>query len=115
VRQAVAGDLHEAPVVARGGNGQILQFDHAVHRALAGLGALERNGPGAAVGLRADGAQFAVERRQRMAHPMALQHLGHAIDRVALGDAAQVDRERRVLARAARRQVELQAGVRRQP
>jgi hypothetical protein len=66
-----------------------------------GVGLLQCHGPGRAAGLAAHGPQLAIQRHQRMQHAVPLQHGGHAVHRVALGNAAQVQLHRRVLAGAA--------------
>ena len=111
VGQALALYVPEMPVVARGGHGKILQLDDPAHCATSGLGLLQRHGPGTTARLPPHGAQFTVQCHQRMAHPLLLQHRRHAVHRVALGDAAQVDLHRRVLACAALGGVQLQAGM----
>ncbi|MCY1378678.1 hypothetical protein D9M69_663340 [compost metagenome] len=72
-----------------------------MHRAAPILGAFERHSPGHAAGLAAHGAQLTIQGSQRMAHTVLSQHGFHAIHRVALGNAAQVELQGGALAGAA--------------
>ena len=91
MREACIAHLQVAPVVARGGHGQFLQFDNPVHRAATSLWAFEGHSPGYTAGLAAHGAQLAIQRCQCMPHAVLMQHMGHAVHRVSLRNSTQVD------------------------
>ena len=110
MRQALALHGKKTPVVARGGHGHVLQFQHALRAALAGHGRFYRHGPGRAAGLAAQGAQFTVQRHQRLVDAVLAQHCRHAVHGIAFGNAAQVDGARGMAARALAGHVQLQPG-----
>ena len=91
VCEARIAHLQIAPVVARGGHGQVLQFDDTMHRTLSCLRAFERHRPRPTAGLAAHGAQLPIKRHQRLLHAVLQQQGGHAVHRVALGNAAQIE------------------------
>ena len=104
------------PIVARRGERGLRDLDHPAGGAAPGLGVLDRDPPGAAVGAGAQRHQLTVEPEQRLPDAHRPRHPGHRIDRVPLRDPVERQREVGVLARPAAGGVQLQrlrGGIRR--
>ena len=87
-------------IIARGGNGRILQFHDRPGAAPVRVRVFYCDGPAAAIRSQAEGAHLAVDPDKRIGDAKVQQHLRQPVHAMALGDPVQIQRQRRVFAHA---------------
>ena len=108
VRMASAVDLDPAAIVARGGNGHVVQFHHATDFTDARCRLFYRHGPCLAIRSGRARAHFSIDTDQVAGDGPAIEAMRQLVDAKTLGDPRQVEHQRRALAHLQSRQIHVQ-------